>query len=491
MRRVLAASVVLAMAACSRGGDTDEEPSADGPAPTTTAAVPTVGEPTLRGPVTGGSHGFPQTTTPVDIGAAGYVEEEFFLSGQATSYRYTEPPRPDGDWLVEPEGDAPFTTRILVRRPEEPDAFNGAVVVEWLNVTSNVDVDVDFGFFAEEVLREGYAWVGVTAQQIAVDSTGGGPFGDAAVGLRAWDPQRYGNLDHPGDDFAYDIFSQAGAVLRTPEGRAALGGVTPELILADGESQSAFRMATYVNAVDPVAQVFDGFLIHSRDGGAAPLDGRSFEVEAEEPPTTRLRTDGDAPVLQVITESDLFTLRPDAPFPEARQADGDRIRTWEVAGTAHSDATYLRRLNEQGTHQFEGFLDLSEVIPFANDGPQRFVMRAALHALRDWAADGPQPPTVESLQVVEGAIARDEHGNALGGLRTPPIDVPTATLTGEGTPIGSTTPFTLDQLRDLYGTRDAYLSAYRAATEVAVAAGFILAADAAALNAEAEAVAFD
>ena len=445
---------------------------------------------TLAGPISGGRHGFPQTATPVDLDAAGYVEEEFAFAGEATSYRYTAPPRTDGEWSVEPDRTAPYTSRMLVRRPHNVQAFNGTVVVEWLNVTAGVDVDVDFGFFAEEVLRQGYAWVGITAQEVAVTSTGGGQFGDAAVGLKTWDPQRYGDLDHPGDAFAYDIFGQAGALLRTDDGQTALGGGSPEMILADGDSQSAFRLATYRNAIDPLASVFDGFLIHSRDGGAAPLDGRSFEVEAEEPPTTRLRTDAPAPVLQVITESDLFLLRPDAPFPDARQPDGDRIRTWEVAGTAHSDATYLRRLNQQGTRQFEGFFDLSEVIPFANDGPQRFVVRAALHALRAWVVGRP-PPHAEPLQVVDGTIARDEHGNALGGVRTPPVDVPAATHTGEGTPLGSTTPFTADQLRDLYGSRDAYLSAYRAATDAAVAAGFILAADTAELNAEAEAVTFE
>lgn len=444
----------------------------------------------LTGPISAGIHEFPQTATPVDLDAAGYVEEEFAFTGEATSYRYTAPPGADGEWPVEPDRTAPYTSRMLVRRPHDVEAFNGTIVVEWLNVTAGVDVDVDFGFFAEEVLRAGDAWVGVTAQEVAVTSTGGGQFGDAALGLKAWDPQRYGDLDHPGDAFAYDIFSQAGALLRTAEGRAALGGVSPEVILADGESQSAFRLVTYLNAVDPVARVFDGFLIHSRDGGAAPLDGRSFEVEPDEPPTTRLRTDGRAPALQVITESDLYLLRPGAPFPDARQPDSDRVRTWEVAGTAHSDATYLRRLNQQGTRQFKGFFDLSEVIPLANDGPQRFVMRAALHALRDWVAGRP-PPIADPLQVVDGAIVRDEHGNALGGVRTPPLDVPAATHTGEGTPLGSSTPFTTDQLRALYANRDAYLAAYRAATDAAVEAGFILDADAAEVNADAEAVTFE
>ena len=261
MKRLLAVAVVglSLLAGCS--GDDGDVAGPDKPAVTTTTeAASLVGEATVTGPLTGGQHGFPQTSTPFDLDAAGYVEEEFLLDGEATSYRYTDEPGDDGEWSAEPADTSPYTTRILVRRPEDPAAFNGTVVVEWLNVTSNVDVDVDFGFLAEELLREGYAWVGVTAQEVAVTSTGGGQFGDAAIGLQAWDPERYHDLSHPGDAYSYDIFSQAGAVLRTEAGQAALGGLVPDHVLADGEPQSAFRLLTYVNAVHPLAQVFDGFL---------------------------------------------------------------------------------------------------------------------------------------------------------------------------------------------------------------------------------------
>jgi len=482
----LAVVVLVVAGACSGDDDDAGGERAAGTEPTTPTSVPTlVADATITGPVTGG-RGVPQTSTPVDLGGAGYVEEEFVLEGEATSYAYSEPPGEDGAWAVEPARTAPYTTRLLIRRPEDPGAFNGTVVVEWLNVSSGVDVDVDFGFLAEEILREGTAWVGVTAQQVAVTSTGGGQFGAGAVGLQPWDPERYRDLEHPGDAYSYDIFSQAGAVLRTPEGQEALGGLVPELVLADGESQSAFRLATYVNAVDPLARVYDGFLVHSRDGGAAPLGD-----EAEEPATTRLRTDGEAPVLQVVTETDLFSLRPNAPFPDARQPDDDRIRTWELAGTAHADATYLSRLYEQGRRQFDDFLDLTGVIPTANDGPQAFVMRAALRSLRAWAADGTSPPTADAIEVADGAIVRDEHGNALAGVRTPLVDVPAATLTGEGTPlIGSTTRFPPAELRELYGSRQAYLDAFSAAADEAVAAGFVLEEDLQALRDEAEAADF-
>ena len=55
----------------------------------------------------------------------------------------------------------------------------------------------------------------------------------------------------------------------------------PEHVVAVGESQSAFFLTTYVNAVDPLDRVYDGFLVHSRFGPAAPLDGGSiFEAAA-------------------------------------------------------------------------------------------------------------------------------------------------------------------------------------------------------------------
>ena len=486
VKRLLAVAVVglSLLAGCS--GDDGDVAGPDKPAVTTTTeAASLVGEATVTGPLTGGQHGFPQTSTPFDLDAAGYVEEEFLLDGEATSYRYTDEPGDDGEWSAEPADTSPYTTRILVRRPEDPAAFNGTVVVEWLNVTSNVDVDVDFGFLAEELLREGYAWVGVTAQEVAVTSTGGGQFGDAAIGLQAWDPERYHDLSHPGDAYSYDIFSQAGAVLRTEAGQAALGGLVPDHVLADGESQSAFRLLTYVNAVDPLAQVFDGFLIHSRDGGGAPL----ADPAVTDPETSRVRTDGDAPVLQVETETDLFSLRADAPFPDSRQPDGERVHTWEIAGTAHADSDYLAHLYEQGTAQFEDFLDLRGVLAVANQGPQTYVMRAALRALHDWVIDGVEPPIAEPMDVEAGAIVRDEHGNALGGVRTPAVDVPVATLTGEGVPlIGSTIPFAPAELAELYGSTDGYLRAFDAALDDTVDAGFLLADDIEELQADAETV---
>ena len=57
---------------------------------------------------------------------------------------------------------------MIVRRPQDPARFSGTVVVEWLNVTIGRDGDPSWGYAAEEIIREGHAWVGVSAQQTGV-----------------------------------------------------------------------------------------------------------------------------------------------------------------------------------------------------------------------------------------------------------------------------------------------------------------------------------
>ena len=107
---------------------------------------------------------------------------------------------------------APYRTRVVVRRPADATAFSGTVVVEWLNVSSGLDANPDWAFLSPELVRTGVAWVGMSAQCIGVEGgaiavDAGEGAGDAGVGLKGHDPERYGSLDHPGDAFAYDIYS--------------------------------------------------------------------------------------------------------------------------------------------------------------------------------------------------------------------------------------------------------------------------------------------
>ena len=121
-------------------------------------------------------------------------------------------------------------------------------------------------------------------------------------------------------------------------GEEILRGLHAEYIIALGESQSALFLTTYINAVDPLAQVYDGFLVHSRFGPAAPLDGGSiFDVlETTTSQAVRFRSDLRVPLVTIITETDLFGGRRQG-YHSARQPDNQWLRVWEIAGTAHAD----------------------------------------------------------------------------------------------------------------------------------------------------------
>src|SRR5262249_53760512 len=138
-----------------------------------------------------------------------------------------------------------YQTRIVVRRPRDPAKFNGTVVVEWMNVSSGAESDPQFGYFGPEILRDGYVYVDVSAQALGINGGRGiVPGGPPAKGLKATDPDRYGGLDHPGDQFAFDIFSQVGAALRSPGATPVLGPLHAQRILATGQSQSAMQLTT-------------------------------------------------------------------------------------------------------------------------------------------------------------------------------------------------------------------------------------------------------
>jgi hypothetical protein len=141
--------------------------------------------------VTGGKGAIvlPGTTT-FDLSSAGYTQSEFFLSGNASSYAPTVPLGSNGRWQVAPASTSPYTTRIVVYRPANPARFNGTVIVEWLNVSAGVNAAPDWIFAHNELVRDGFAWVGVSAQATGVAAD------------KAADPVRYMALSHPGDSYS-------------------------------------------------------------------------------------------------------------------------------------------------------------------------------------------------------------------------------------------------------------------------------------------------
>ena len=446
-----------------------------------------VPSPTVEGPITSPGGAFLPATT-IDLASVGYREEEYFMSGTASAYVNIGPLGLDGMWTVTPGDTASYKTRIVVFRPIDARKFSGTVFVEWLNVSGGVDSAPDWILGHVEAIRGGHAWVGVSAQFAGVEG-GGGILPIIDLGLKKVSPARYGSLHHPGDSFSYDMFSQAGMAVRQPAG--PLGELQVSRVIAVGESQSAFRLVTYIDAIHPVAHLYDGYFVHSRGAFGAALS-EAPQPDIPVPGAARIRSDIDVPVLTFETETDLTFLG----YFSARQDDGNNFRLWEVAGTAHADTyTTVAGAGDEGTSpDVVNLIITNEPVPgiivcdsAINSGPQHFVINAALAALNRWVRRGRPPKPVPRLEVSAGppaAIQKDAHGNALGGIRTPQVDVPIATFTGEqeGRIIcrlfGTTTAFDDAQLASLYPSHPAFVSAYRRALRRSVHAGWILRPDA-------------
>jgi hypothetical protein len=416
------------------------------------AAVPS---PTVKGPIgPTGIHGYPLWDSWFSLAELGYEEAEYFISGTARN--------------LDTGATAPYTTRIIVTRPSSPDRFSGSVLLDWVNVTAQFENAVDTITTHEFLLREGWAYVHVSAQAAGICCTPLTP--------KIWDPVRYRPLSHPGDDYSFDIFSQVAQAVRSPAGVDPMGGLAVERVLAAGQSQSASRLYGYVTEAQAAAGVIDGFLIHG--GGSKTYDT---------PPV--------APVLHLLSDAEAS---PESPNTSTN------YRLWEIAGTAHSDF-YI------GYHQVVGqgprfagapkrpaSADAQMHVVAGNYGEQphplqlacilagsafpiRYAAGAALHHLDAWVETGVAPANGPRFAFTPaGTLARDKYGNTRGGIRLPPIDVPVAryvtTLCGLG---GITIAFTDVELRLLYRTHAVYYAKMVAATNAAVAAGFMLPEDAA------------
>ncbi|MGZ4141788.1 MAG: alpha/beta hydrolase domain-containing protein [Actinomycetota bacterium] len=434
------------------------------PVAASTSPVPSA---RVSGPISGGLHGRPFDSTLIPLAPWRYVEHEYFVSGTATG---------GGRWPFSPlpspslgNGPAPYQTRIVVRRPLDRARFNGTVLAEWLNVTSSQDLDADWSEGYREILRGGYAYVGVSVQPEGVQS------------LKLWDPVRYGSLQQPGDGYDESILAQVLQAVRHPNGVDPLAGLSVRRIIAAGHSQSGVGLHYFVDDVQSTTPVADGFLI--RGDATSNLD------------FGRLRT----PVLEYQSETEIAgpigrlqergTYTPPAP-------DSPFFRLWQVAGSTHTGMQgtdyfidelrrdYFRQTitwDEGAEGRFDGAggrtCPSSIGVGPLDQFPQWYALDAAIHGLNRWIITGrPPAPAPRIVASGAGAIQRDKYGNALGGIREPVVDVPIATYHGdEGCPLaGVSVALSASTLTTLYPTRARYVDALRAAADRAQAAGWLL-----------------
>jgi len=435
------------------------------------AQAASVPNPSVSGPIASPdipgapTHNYPFFASNHDIPIHGYVEEEFYFQG--TANRYNTPSLMTGTII---DGGHPYVTRMLVRRPADPKQFNGTVLVEWLNVTNGFDADNTWFFSWEHILKGGYAWVGVSAQQVGV------------ARLQTWNPDRYGSLDVTqsgtitGDDLSYDIFSQAGQAVRSPVGVDPLGGLKARRVIAIGESQSASRLATYINSINPLANEYEGFLALSTLGNL-------------------IRTDLSVPVWKMLTEYDVENSE-----ASVRQPDSAQFRTWEIAGSSHVDQ-HLRMSREPlelrdfststTASSTEAILAPQCAIPsIGTRVPTHYVVGHAYDLLVRWIKTGTQPPSAPRIQITTfgapgtpSVIARDDLDLALGGIRLSELAVPTAQNVGVNTGPGAcvrwgySVPFDVATLDGLYPSHDSYVDQVADVTHNNIRSQYIDAAD--------------
>ena len=427
------------------------------------AAVPSF---EITGPIpsdaagTGSLNGI-HSASAIELAKYGYVEEEYFIEGTANTY-VSDAEQPMINAAIASEGHR-YRTRLVVRRPKAED-FNGVVVIEWMNVTGGVDKDIDWWQSGAHLVANGYAYIFVSAQQMGIDN------------ILAWSPNRYAGLDatHDGtvknDASSYDIFSAVAKAVRR-EGEPAsesvdiLAGLRARQIIATGHSQSASRLAVYLNTIHPIDPVFDGVIVHG--GGGV------------------IRDDQPVKIFKLMAETDMIR-RSATPQPNS-----DNFRQWEVAGSSHVDVPFEIEYGKVRAQQ-EGLpidnispRDSGCELPAYSTVPFRHVMNAAFEHMVRWIDDGVAPPIAEPISVVRAfpavEFARDERGNVLGGIRLAEHAVPTAKNTGLNTGsnrfcflYGSHEPFDSATLRSLYPSKAAYVESVRRVAQENAAKGFIL-----------------
>ncbi len=438
----------------------------------------------VEGPITGGQHGWPFGRPLFDVSDRGYVVEEFFLDGAATTFAPAEGTDwgRDGHWEAKPNGSVAYRTRLIVYRPADPERFNHTVVVSWNNVTAGYEL---FGGESDEYFEGGYAFVGATVQKVGVHG-----FATNSQGLAAWDPDRYDTLSIPTDDASYDIFSQIARAVgagRDQRGVDPLGGLEVRKVIGLGASQSAGRVATYVNALHQGERAFDAFLllIYFGTGSALQVGDAVVNINLVSGSGSRaglvgtnlIRDDLDVPVMIVNSELEAMSC------VSVRQPDTDRFRYWEIAGTSHGSIQVAEVRAEKYQREFAAVLPVAQRMNRINVTP---VYDAALHHLNEWINGGDEPPrqavidfSGEPLEVV-----RDAHGIAVGGIRLPQVVAPTAV--NSAIPLapdifsllrGSCEPFGADMLTSLYADEETFIERFTEAARQAEKSGVILSRD--------------
>ena len=436
--------------------------------------------PSIRGPIPTSAASYPfgsadHNWVPNDLAAIGYIEEEFLVSGTANVYDWPAP----GPAVVRTPN-APYTTRILVRRPIDRESFSGTVIIELLNPSNRFDLSIGWGIMQREIVRRGHAWVGITAKPVAMET------------LKAFDPDRYSVISFAnplplGDPrncegvardstrdsengLVWDAYRQTARWLRSTDSNNPLryggSGGKPQYLIALGYSQTGGFLYTYINALHALdvealgKPLFDAYYVAVASWPTG-INQCAPRITADDP-RYAIRDNVGVPIIHIMSQSDYLN---SIPLPNS-DTPPNLTRNYEVAGSGHATPDEL--------YYGPSSMDIKKggrMVPAmeCDEGPRsRFpssiAFNATLKNLIAWVRDGAPPPIAGPIQVKNGQPVLDEFGNVRGGVRSPYVDVPTSTWYGNSTGAsfcfiaGHEAPFTHEQLKSLYPDHAAYLS---------------------------------
>jgi hypothetical protein len=420
----------------------------------------------------------PMSATAVDLAAAGYTAREFYAEGKANRYAGVGAGSLQTATVL--DGAWPYRTRVMVRTPS-PKKFNGTLVVEWTNVTVGADFEFASAEASKYLLREGYAVAVVSAQRVGVER------------LKTWSPTRYAGLSVDvnacgaagttgsvgtslctDDPLSFDIFTQISQALKRNAGgsSAPMPGLVVQDVIAIGQSQSARRLQSYYNGVQPLFGVINGFAYWDL--------------------SNQLRSDLKVPAISGQSEALSLIVGP--------WTTSEFTRRWDVAGSTHAslyasqyiDAMVARDQSIVGPNGPISFTQWIEptctTLPPFTTVDVGLVFSNAIDSVRRWIRTGvPAAPSISFERDASGALVRDADGRVEGGIRLAQFTAPTADQ--KAAPNGTQFPcsisgwhrdYTPSELKSLYGNHGNYVSQVTRAMVKAAADGYILPVDAAA-----------
>ena len=386
------------------------------PARPAAAAVPPV--PAVSGPISGPGVMYPSPPVSVVPSAVKvedfpYITEEYLVSGRVN--------------------EAPYTTRIIVRRPRNPSAFSGVVVSEALHAGGR---SLIFEWSRVSILTRGHIFAEIVHSPANIAL------------LKGFNAERYASLTIAAGQ-TNEIIAQVGRLLKSASGPLAAYDV--KCVTLMGTSASSGTVRAYLGAHPTLRMpdqrpIFDGFLLTSTNGNT-PL------------PVV------DVPMIQMPTQTEVTTWaeagiayrRPDSDEP------GNRFRLYEVAGMPHNNS-----------RDSPAFVNDPCTLP-VTDFPAGAFTALGLNHLIDWIVRGTTPPrapyiVVDQDRSQDGSfLALDEFGNARGGVRNVWVDVPIASygVFGKGKTTaqdrlcqlaGTKVPLPDATLRKTYPSRDDYVN---------------------------------